>query len=102
MDTKHQDETASFSRCESIVGVTLLEVAVDSGNVVAVQQLLQAQPGPNINHQDEFFGKYSYPNISNYLKSIFFLIYIQVWTHLCVNPRCPFPQSPYFWWSDLN
>ena len=74
MDTKHQDETASFSRCESIVGVTLLEVAVDSGNVVAVQQLLQAQPGPNINHQDEL-GKYSYPNISNYLKGIFIYIY---------------------------
>ena len=41
------------------------------GNVDAVQQLLDAQPGPNINHQDEV-GKYSYPNISNYLKSIFF------------------------------
>ena len=40
----------------------MLEVAAYHGNVVAVQQLLQAQPGPNINHQDEW-GKYSYPNI---------------------------------------
>ena len=32
--------------------MTLLEVAADSGNVDAVQQLLKAQPGPNINHQD--------------------------------------------------
>ena len=48
--------------------MTLLEVAARYGNVDAVQQLLEAQPGPNINHQDEL-GKYSYPNISNCLQS---------------------------------
>jgi len=46
----HQiDEEGTY---EGITGVTLLEVAADSGNVDAVQQLLKAQPGPNINHQD--------------------------------------------------
>ena len=63
--------------------MTLLEVAASTGNVDAVQQLLEAQPGPNINHQDSR-GKYSYPNISNYLKSIFFIyIYTGMDTFMC-------------------
>jgi len=48
----HQiDEEGTY--LHGIQGVTMLEIAAYHGNVVAVQQLLQAQPGPNINHQDK-------------------------------------------------
>ena len=70
--------------------MTLLQVASRHGNVVAVQQLLEAQPGPNINHQDEL-GKYSYPN---YLKSIFFFIYIYRYGHIYVSTLDAPPSKP--------
>ena len=72
--------------------MTLLEVAAYHGNVDAVQQLLQAQPGPNINHQDTV-GKYSYPNIANYLKSVFF-IYIYRYGHIYVLTLDAPPPKP--------
>ena len=72
--------------------MTLLEVAALNGNVDAVQQLLDAQPGPNINHQDAI-GKYSYPNISNYLKSIFLLAKLTyIWP---LSVRQSVSQSPF-------
>ena len=41
----------------NVVGVTMLQVAARYGNIDSVEQLLQAQPKPNVNHQDEV-GKY--------------------------------------------
>jgi len=46
------EEGTYFEGPASRSGVILLEVAAYHGNVDAVQQLLKAQPGPNINHQD--------------------------------------------------
>ena len=41
----------------NVVGVTMLQVAAAAGNLDAIEQLLQAQPKPDINHQQQY-GKY--------------------------------------------
>ena len=41
----------------NVVGTTMLMVAAAVGNIDALQQLLQAQPKPDVNQKNEY-GKY--------------------------------------------